>query len=150
MALSVRSRSGTIARVSRSEQRTRNGTTRRGTEPGGGRAVLLAVTGILLSSELLPWGLLGLGLEIAAIVIGVRTRRRARVSGRVAPGALAAVITGSIAVAFFVLALTFVGIFYEEYDTYRDCLSRAITGTANDACRAAFERTVRERLGLLP
>ena len=111
---------------------------------------MLALAGILLSSALLPWGVLGLGLEIAAIVIGVRTIRRAKASKRVAPGALAAVVAGSLAVAFFVLALAFVGYFYDEYETYRTCVDRAITGTANDACRTEFERSVRERIGLTP
>ena len=145
-------RSGTIARVSRPEQRGRDGTnrTKRETEPGGGRAVLLVVAGILLSSALLPWGVLGLGLEIAAIVIGVRTLRRAKVSGRAAPGAFAAVVGGSLAVTFFVLALAFVGYFYDEYDAYRSCVDRAITSTASDACRTQFDRSVRDRMGLTP
>ena len=119
-------------------------------EPGGGRALLLAAAGILLSSALLPWGVLGLALEVAAIVIGVRTLRRAKVSGRPAPGAFAAVIAAGAAVTFFVLALAFVGYFYEEYDAYQTCVGRAITDSASDACRAEFERSVRERVGLTP
>ena len=119
-------------------------------EPGGGRALLLAIAGIVLSSALLPWGVLGMALEVAAIVIAVRTLRRAKAAGRPAPGAHAAVVAASIALAFFVAALAFVGFFYDEWNTYRTCLDRAITGTARDACREQFDRSVRERLGLNP
>ena len=120
------------------------------TEPGGGRALLLAVAGIVLSSALLPWGVLGLALEVAAIVIAVRTLRRAKAAGRTAPGAHAAVVAAGIALAFFVVALAFVGFFYDEWRTYRTCLDRAITASANDACRDQFDRSVRERVGLSP
>ncbi len=120
------------------------------TEPGGGRALLLAVAGIVLSSALLPWGVLGLALEVAAIVIAVRTIRRAKAAGRPAPGAHAAVVAAGIALTFFVVALAFVGFFYDEWQTYRTCLDRAITKSANEACRDQFDRSVRERLGISP
>jgi hypothetical protein len=123
---------------------------RRQSEPGGGRALLLAISGIVLSSVLLPWGVLGLALEIAAIVIAVRALRRAKAAGRVAPGAHAAIVAAGMALAFFVLALAFVGIFYDEWNTYRTCLDRAITGTARDACRTEFDHDVRDRLGITP
>jgi hypothetical protein len=123
---------------------------RRQTEPGGGRALLVAISGIVLSSVLLPWGVLGLALEIAAIVIAVRALRRAKAAGRVAPGAHAAIVAAGMALAFFVLALAFVGIFYDEWNTYRTCLDRAITGTARDACRTEFDHAVRDRLGITP
>jgi hypothetical protein len=123
---------------------------RRQSEPGGGRALLLAISGIVLSSVLLPWGVLGLALEIAAIVIAVRALRRAKAAGRVAPGAHAAIVAAGMALAFFVLALAFVGIFYDEWNTYRTCLDRAITGTARDACRTEFDHAVRDRLGITP
>jgi hypothetical protein len=103
--------------VSQQEQRRRGQT-----EPGGGRALVLALAGIVLSSALLPWGVLGLALEVAAIVIAVRTLRRAKAAGRAAPGA----------------------------HTYRTCLDRAITSSANHECREQFDRSVRERLGLTP
>ena len=47
-------------------------------------------------------------------------------------------------------SLAFVGYFYEEYDAYQTCVGRAITDSASDACRAEFERSVRERVGLTP
>ena len=125
-------------------------TARRQTEPGGGRALLLALAGIVLSSVLLPWGVLGLALEVAAIVVAVRALRRAKAAGRVAPGARAAVVAAGMALTFFAVALAFVGIFYDEWQAYRTCLDRAITGSAGDACRAQFERSVRGRLGLTP
>ena len=132
------------------EQRRRFGQPRGDIEPGGGRALVLAIAGILLSSALLPWGVLGLALEVAAIVIAVRTLRRAKAAGRPAPGAHAAMVAAGIALAFFVVALAFVGIFYDEWDTYRTCLGRAITDSASDACREEFDRSVRDRIGLTP
>jgi amino acid transporter len=123
---------------------------RREAEPGGGRALVLAVAGIVLSSALLPWGVLGIALEVAAIVIAVRTLRRAKAAGRVAPGAHAAMVAAGIALAFFVVALAFVGVFYDEWQTYRTCVDRAITSTASDACREQFDHSVRDRLGITP
>jgi len=134
--------------VSPPEQRRLLGPRRTDVEPGGGRALLLAACGVLLSSVLVPWGLVGIVLEVAAIVIGVRTLRRARAAGRPAPGARAAVAVGSFAVAFFTVALAFVGFFYDEYQDYRTCLDRAITDSAQDECRSQFDDSVRDRLGL--
>jgi len=104
----------------------------------------------VLSWSLLPWGPLGLALEIAAVYLGVRTLRRGRASGRPAPGALAAVVAGGMAVLFFVVALTFVGFFYDEYSDYERCVGRAITDSASQDCQTEFERAVRERLGFAP
>jgi hypothetical protein len=123
---------------------------RREREPGGGRALLLALAGIVLSSVLLPWGVLGLALEIAAIVIAVRALRRAKAAGRVAPGAHAAIVAAGMALAFFVVALAFVGIFHEEWHAYRACVDRAITSSADEACRSQFDRSVRDRIGITP
>jgi hypothetical protein len=55
-----------------------------------------------------------------------------------------------MALAFFVVALAFVGFFDDEWHTYRTCVDRAITGTARDACRTEFDHSVRDRLGITP
>src|SRR4028119_678531 len=91
----------------------------RPTEPGGVRACLLVVVGLLMASALLPWGLLGLALELAAVVLAVRILRRARASGRRAPGALAALIGGSIGSLLLITLLGLVAVFYEEYSDYQ-------------------------------
>lgn len=117
-------------------------------EPGGARAFLLVVAGLLVAGALLPWGVLGLVLEIAAVFLGVRTLRRARASGRPAPGALAAVIGGTAATLLLVGLLGFVAVFYDEYSDYQRCFGRALTESAKDECRATFEDAIRARLGL--
>ena len=117
-------------------------------EPGGGRAILLVAAGLLIATALFPWGVVGLVMEIAAVVLGVRTLRRGRAHGRRAPGALAAVIAGSVAALLLVVSLGFVAIFYDEYSAYQTCLTRAITQTAKTECLTTFETDVRERLGL--
>ena len=141
-----------ITAMGGTDSRRRRGSVeqRRQTEPGGGRALLLALAGIVLSSVQLPWGVLGLALEVAAIVVAVKALRRARAAGRVAPGAHAAIVAAGMALAFFVVALAFVGIFYDEWHAYRTCVDRAITSTARDACRTQFDHSVRDRLGITP
>jgi hypothetical protein len=120
----------------------------RPTERGGGRALLLAAAGILLSPVLLPWGVLGLAVEVAAVVLAVRTLRRAHARGAAAPFALTAAIGGAVAALLFVLALTFVAVFHAEYSDYQSCARRAITGSAAEDCRTEFEHAVRVRVGL--
>ncbi|MGZ4470151.1 MAG: hypothetical protein ACXVXB_16825 [Nocardioidaceae bacterium] len=124
----------------------RRGRARGPVEPGGGRALLLAGAGILLASAMLPWGVLGLALEVAAIVVGVRALRRARARGGIAPGAVAGVIGASVAVVFFTVALSAVAIFSKEYDAYRDCADRAITTSAKTECLADLRHSLRDRL----
>jgi hypothetical protein len=98
---------------------------------------------------LFPWGAVGLAIEAAAVILALRTLRRARSRGATAPFALAAAIGAGLALFFFVVALSFVAIFHAEYSDYESCARRAITGSAAEDCRADFERAVRARMGLL-
>lgn len=117
-------------------------------EPGGGRALLLVGAGLVVAGMLFPWGVVGLALEIGAIVLGVRTMRRAAASGRPAPGALAAVVAGSVASVLLVGLLGFLTLVYKEYQAYTTCFGRAITESAKADCRTTFEFQVRSRFGL--
>ena len=117
-------------------------------EPGGGRALLLVAAGVVLAGSLFPWGVLGLGLEIAAVVLGLRTMRRARRNRRQAPGALAAVVAGSVATVLMVVLLGFLALVYEEYEAYTACFGRAITESAKAECRSTFEEDLRSRFGV--
>jgi hypothetical protein len=74
--------------------------------------------------------------------------RRARSSGGVAPGALAAVLVGGLASLFLLALLGFLSVFHAEFGDYRTCYGRAITESARAECRASFETAVRVRLGL--
>jgi hypothetical protein len=135
----------------RSQQGHQGNQSRRGrpVEPGGGRAFLLAAAGVAVSPMLLPWGAVGLALEIAAIVLGAQTLHRARLRGATAPFALPAVIGAVLAALFLTVALAFVAVFHAEYADYQSCSHRAITGSAVEECRTAFEHAVRARIGLL-
>ncbi len=117
-----------------------------GFEPGGARALVLVFAGLAAASMLLPFGVVGLAFEIAAIVVGVRALRRARAAGRRAPGALAAVVAGSAATLVLLGMLAFVALFYEEYRAYETCLGRALTEAAKGECRDTFEREIGPRL----
>lgn len=130
-----------------SERGPRSGA-RPAVEPGGGRALLLGAAGLVLALTLLPWGALGLVFEVAAVVLGVRTLRRARASGRAAPGARAAVVLGGLASLLLLLLLGFLAAFYQEYQDFRACDDRAITISAQDQCRVDFEDALRARLGV--
>jgi hypothetical protein len=104
--------------------------------------------GLILAGTLFPWGALGLVLEIAAVVLGIRTMRRAARNRRPAPGALAAVIAGSVASVVLVALLGFLTLVYDEYESYTTCFGRAITESAKSECRSTFQNEVRERFGL--
>lgn len=117
-------------------------------ERGGLRAALLVIAGFLLAGRLLPWGVLGLALELAAVVLAWRTLRRARASGGRAPGALAALIAGSVGTVVLLVLLGFVAFFHEEYREYERCFGRAITESAKAQCRSTFEDQLRDQLGL--
>ncbi len=117
-------------------------------EPGGGRALALGAAGLLVALTLLPWGAIGLAMEVAAIVLGVRTLRRARANDRSAPGARAAVVLGAVATFVLVPLLGFLAAFSSEFGDYRTCIDRAITISAQSQCRTEFEDAVRVRLGI--
>lgn len=119
------------------------GSPRRGGEDerGGPAALLLAISGLVLSVLLAPLGLL---LDVAAIVVGARTLRRARS----APAALAGIIVGSVGAVLAAVVLTVFGVFWQEIGAYRDCMSGANTIATEEQCRAEFQRAVETRLGL--
>ena len=116
------------------------------TEPGGAQALLLVCAGLLLAGGWFVW--VGLALEIAAVLLGLRTMRRAARSGRRAPGAKAAVVTGSVAALLLVAVLGFLALVYDEYRAYTTCLDRAITESARAECRETFDGAVRSRFGV--
>ena len=109
---------------------------------------MLVGTGLIVAGTLFPWGAVGLALEVAAVVLGVRTMRRAAASGRQAPGALAAVVAGCVASVLLVGVLGFLTLVHKEYQAYTTCFGRAITESAKADCRSTFEFQVRSRFGL--
>ncbi|MHB1615038.1 MAG: hypothetical protein ACYCXA_08080 [Actinomycetes bacterium] len=117
-------------------------------EHGGWRAVGLAAVGALGILLLYPWGFFGLVLSIAAVVLGVRTLRRAsRHQGR-APGALLAVVAGGTVTLLGGILLAFVAAFHTEITVYQHCLSGANTVDAQRACQTALRDAITQKVGV--
>lgn len=124
---------------------------------GGPIALLLGIAGVIMSVLFFP---VGLALDVAAIVVGVRTLRgRGAHPGREtsglnggkrsrAPGAVPGVVLGSVGALLAAIVITVLSFFWQEVQSYRECMSGANTIMAQEQCRTAFERSVERRLGL--
>jgi len=123
------------------------GPTSRGPEiPGGRAALFLGLAGLVMSVVVFPVGLV---LDIAAIVLGLRARKRAAAAGGHAPGATGAVVAGMVGAVFAAGVLTFLAVFWTEFRDYRECLSGANTEIARERCTSTFRGDVEDRLGLV-
>lgn len=111
---------------------------------GGRLSLLLGVPGLLMSFFIFP---IGLVLDLAAIVTGVRALRR---SGRGRTGireAVAGIVLGSVGFVFAALFAVVLAVFGNEMLTYRECMAGANTISAREDCQAQLENAVQERLG---
>jgi hypothetical protein len=113
-------------------------------DPGGRRAFLFAVAGAVMSVVFFP---IGMVLDIAAIVLAFRARRRAARSGGTAPLSAPAVVIGGIGLAFASGLLAFTAIFFDEFRGYQSCMSGANTEVARQECNDEFRMDVENRLG---
>jgi hypothetical protein len=112
---------------------------------GGRRALWLAVAGVLAALPLPP---LAIVLGIAAVVVAVRTNRRAAITGARAPGVLAGAIVGSLVTVVAVgFTLVYV-LFWSELRDYQQCVAGAGTNVARQSCQSTFEDKVVERIGV--
>lgn len=125
----------------------RGGQDGRGAVDNGGRiAVLVGLSGAILSLLFFPVGLV---LDVAAIVLGVRALRRVRTRGGRAPGAVAGIVLGSVGAVLVALVVTVLGVFWNEVRAYQECMSGANTIRSEEKCTAEFERALRERFGIV-
>lgn len=126
---------------------------------GGTRAMLLALCAVVLFGAVLPYGSLGpsltllalvggLALGVTAVVLASRALARTRGSETQAPGAVLAIVAGSLGAAFGLVLLVGIAVLGTEMAELADCQSRAITASAETACTTQFEEAVRERAGL--
>jgi hypothetical protein len=113
-------------------------------DPGGRRALLFAVAGAVMSVVFFP---IGIVLDVAAIVLAFRARRRAAKAGGTAPMSAPAVVIGGIGLAFASGLLAFTGIFFDEFRAYQSCMSGANTEVARQECNDEFRIDVENRLG---
>lgn len=108
----------------------------------GRTALLVAITGVGMTVVLYPVGLV---LNVAAVILGVRARRRARSAGFRAPAAAAAISLGACSTVF---VLSMVALLGPQLARYQECMSGANTEIAKQNCEAAFVRDVEQRFGV--
>jgi hypothetical protein len=113
-------------------------------EPGGRRAFLLAVAGAVMSVVFFP---IGIVLDIAAIVLAFRARKRAAKAGGTAPLSAPAVFIGGIGLAFASGLLAFIALFFDEFRAYQSCMGGANTEVARQECNDEFRIDIENRLG---
>ena len=113
-------------------------------EPGGRRAFLLAVAGAVMSVVFFP---IGIVLDIAAIVLAFRARKRAAKAGGTAPLSAPAVLIGGVGLAFASGLLAFIALFFDEFRAYQSCMGGANTEVARQECNDEFRIDIENRLG---
>lgn len=80
-------------------------------------------------------------------VLGVTALRRARRAGAWRPrGAIAAMIIGALSTVFGIMTLVAFTLFSAQLATYSQCLSRAQTPSAQQACLTQLQRAIDARL----
>lgn len=114
--------------------------------PPGQVALWLAIGGVLATFIGTVGSLIGLGLLIAALVMGIRARREAKRTGTPARGAVPAIVIGAVSLFFMVIGLVGLAIFSEEFLAYQECSQGANTEVARDACMNELMDSVRQRL----
>ncbi|CAM4021473.1 hypothetical protein GCM10009799_49230 [Nocardiopsis rhodophaea] len=109
-------------------------------ERGGLWGLILSTAGLVL---LVPMGVL---LSILGIYQGHKARRAAKQKNTTAPGAIPSVVLGWIGVAFSVLWLTGMLMFWSEVDAYQQCSSRAHTVSTQRQCDEALREDLRDTI----
>jgi hypothetical protein len=109
---------------------------------GGRIALLIGIAGAGMTILLFPVGLV---LDVVAVFLGVRARRRGRKDGVRVPGALAAIILGASSATILLVVLTLLG---PQLVSYSDCLSGANTEIAKQNCRTALIQQLEQRFGI--
>ncbi|KAB2351699.1 hypothetical protein [Actinomadura rudentiformis] len=111
----------------------------------GWRALWLGAGAILITLFFFPVGLI---LGVAAIVVAIRARRSARRQHAVAPGAIAGLVLGGIALAFSTFSLALTVFLWPELSGYQTCVGKANTSTDEKACRDDYYPKIEKKLNL--
>lgn len=109
----------------------------------GRYALALGLAALLASVIAFPLGPI---LGIAAIVLGVLTRRTARTAQVDAPGAKPGIVLGIVATAFSTILLATMLVFWSEVTEYQQCMSGANTQTARETCQEQLVERITERV----
>jgi hypothetical protein len=111
----------------------------------GRRALWLGGGALVLSPFFFPVGLI---LGGAALVVGIKARRRAGRERSTAPGAVGGIVLGAIGLAFASFMLVVTALLWQEMVDYQECLGSANTTTDENACRATYFADVEKKLNL--
>jgi hypothetical protein len=92
---------------------------------------------------------LALLFGVTAIWLGVRANRRARRGGTARPrGAISGIVLGGFGLAFSVLWLLVLVVFWPQLNTYYNCMSGANTVTAQQACRTQLTNSIGSEISI--
>ncbi|MFV2176146.1 hypothetical protein ACFHW2_40785 [Actinomadura sp. LOL_016] len=91
---------------------------------------------------------LGLVLGVAALVVGVRSRRTARREHGSAPGAAAGIVLGSIGLVLASLSVALTAYLWSELSGYQSCVGSANTGIDRQTCQDEWFPKIEDRMGL--
>jgi ABC-type amino acid transport system permease subunit len=87
---------------------------------------------------------------VLAIWLGVRARRRAQRSGTARPrGATGGIVLGGFGLAFSMLWLLVLAVFWPQLSTYYNCMSGANTVAAQQACHTQLNNSIGGEISVL-
>jgi hypothetical protein len=90
----------------------------------------------------------GLVLCVAAVVTGVRSRRRARRVLSRAPGALSGTILGATGIAISCVSIALAAVAWTDLSRYTECRQSAITIADRQSCQDRYFPGMEHRLHL--
>jgi len=108
---------------------------KRPAESTGWRALWLGGFALLTAFYFYP---LGLVLGVAALVIGIRARRRAQRASGAAPGAVAGIVLGSVGLAFSSLSVALTAYLWPELSGYQECVGGSNTHADKQTCKVDY------------
>lgn len=126
-------------------------------EPGGLIAFFVGLCALVLSIEIMNLMMNAPLLSalaplagVAAIVLGVRARRRARANFHRAPGTVGGIVLGAVGLAFSAVLFASLAMMWPEFSAFRACTNGANTISAQQSCNKTFTESLRKRAGLPP
>ena len=103
----------------------------------------MGVAGMVLTFLFLPVGLV---LCVAAIVTGIRSRKRARQVLAPSPGAVPGVVLGAIGVALSAVSISLAAFVWNDLTHYTECRQSAITLDDRQSCQDEYFPRMERRL----